>query len=60
MNINSLLQSARGVFVSAFVRYGSGADHLRPITQTKWWNTASWILIAVGLVGWAVFIFWPY
>jgi hypothetical protein len=60
MNISHFVQSARGAFVQAFVRYGSGADHLRPLTKTKWWGTASWILIVVGIVGWAVFIFWPY
>jgi hypothetical protein len=60
MNFNHFFQSARGFVVDAFVRYGAGADYLRPITKTKWWNTTSWILIAVGLVGWAVFIFWPY
>jgi len=58
MNISSLVHSARGAFVNVFVRYGSGAEHFRPITQTKWWNTVSWILIAVGIVGWALFLFW--
>jgi hypothetical protein len=60
MGIGNWMQSARGAFVNAFVRYGSGADKLRPLTQTKWWDTASWVLIVVGLVGWAIFIFWPY
>jgi hypothetical protein len=60
MTITNWVQSARGAFVHVFVRYGSAADHWRPITQTKWWNTASWVLIVVGIVGWAVFIFWPY
>jgi hypothetical protein len=60
MSILNWMQSARGVFVSTFVRYGSGAELLKPLTRTKWWNTASWILIVVGLVGWAIFIFWPY
>jgi uncharacterized membrane protein len=60
MTIDHFVQSARSAFVHTFVRYGSGADHLRAITQTKWWNTASWVLIVVGIVGWAAFIFWPY
>ena len=60
MVIGKQIQAARGAFVDAFVRYGSGADRLRPVTQTKWWNTFSWVMIVVGLVGWAVFIFWPY
>jgi hypothetical protein len=60
MAISNWMQAARGTFVQMFVRYGSGSERLRPITQTKWWNTFSWVLIIVGLVGWAIFIFWPY
>jgi hypothetical protein len=60
MTRTNWLQSARGAWTHVFVRYGSGAEWLRPITQTKWWNTASWVLIVMGLIGWAVFIFWPY
>jgi len=60
MRLNHLLQSARGIFVNGLIRYGAGADRLRPIMQTSWWNAASWVLIVVGLIGWAIFIFWPY
>jgi hypothetical protein len=60
MKVNHFFRSARGVCTHVFVRYGSGAEYLRPITQTKWWNAACWILIVVGMLGWAVFIFWPY
>ena len=60
MVIGKRMQAARGAFVDAFVRYGSGADRLRPFTQTKWWNAFSWVMIVVGIVGWAIFIFWPY
>lgn len=60
MTLQHLFQSVRGVCSDVFVRYGSGAEYLRPLTKTKWFNTASWILIAVELIGWAVFIFWPY
>jgi hypothetical protein len=56
----AFLQSARRAFVHAFVRYGAGADYLQAITKTKWWGTISWILIVVGVIGWAIFIFWPY
>lgn len=60
MNFTSWFQSARGSVGDFFVRYGAGADHLRPITQSKWWNAFSWTMIVVGLIGWAIFIFWPY
>jgi len=60
MKFNRWFQSARETFVNGFIRYGSGAERLRPITQTGWWNAASWVLIVVGLIGWAIFIFWPY
>jgi hypothetical protein len=60
MTLTDFFQSARGAFTHVFVRYGSGTDLLRPLTKTKWWNTFCWILIALGTVGWALFIFWPY
>jgi hypothetical protein len=57
---NTFLRSARDVFTHVFVRYGAGTDYLLPLTKTKWWNIASWIMIVVGIIGWAVFIFWTY
>jgi len=54
------VQGAREVFVNVFVRYGSGAERWRPLTETKWWNAACWTLIVVGIIGWVVFLFWPY
>jgi hypothetical protein len=58
MIFRGLVQSVRAFFVRSFVQYGAGADLLRPLTKTKWWSTASWVLIFVGVIGWAVFIFW--
>jgi hypothetical protein len=60
MRHGAFISSARRTFVHVFVRYGSGAEFLRGLTRKKWWGTASWILIVVGLIGWAIFIFWPY
>jgi len=60
LTIGGFIQSARGFFVDIFVRYGAGAQHVRTLTSKKWWNTVSWCLIVLGLIGWAVFIFWPY
>lgn len=60
MAIGNWMQTARGAFVHVFIRYGSGSERLQNITKTKWWSTFSWVMIVVGLVGWAVFIFWPY
>jgi hypothetical protein len=54
------VKSAREIFVDVFVRYGAGADHWREISKARWFNGACWVLIVLGVIGWAVFLFWPY
>jgi hypothetical protein len=55
-----LARRAHEIWIELFVRYGAGAEHFAPITVTKWWNAALWCLIVLGVIGWAVFLFWPY
>jgi hypothetical protein len=54
------VKSAREIFVDVFVRYGAGADYVRELSKARWFNSACWVLIVVGVIGWALFLFWPY
>jgi hypothetical protein len=54
------VKNAREIFVHVFVRYGAGSNHWRELSTAPWFNAACWTLIVVGIIGWAVFLFWPY
>jgi hypothetical protein len=54
------VRRAREIFLDVFVRYGAGAGHWREISKARWFNGACWVLIVVGVIGWALFLFWPY
>jgi hypothetical protein len=44
-------------FEHLFLRFGAGSHLLDPITQSKYWNTFCWTVIAFGIAGWMV-LFW--
>jgi len=39
-----------------FLRYGAGSGVFKPIIGSRWFNVASWVLIVLGVIGWAFFV----
>jgi hypothetical protein len=49
------------LFTELFLTYGAGAQYCQRLTRAKAWNLISWFLIAIGALGWVVFLMWkPY
>jgi hypothetical protein len=42
------------LFEHFFVHYGAGAQIFAPLIRARFWNTFCWIMIALGIVGWIV------
>jgi hypothetical protein len=40
-----------------FVQYGAGTKIFNPITNSRFWNLTCWILIALGILGWAIALY---
>jgi len=46
--------TASSTFEKLFVSYGAGSNIFLPVLRSKFWNTASWVIIAVATVAWTV------
>lgn len=40
-----------------FLQYGAGSHVFNRITSSRFWSHVSWVLIAIGILIWAV-LFW--
>jgi hypothetical protein len=53
----STQEQGRSRFRNLFVRYGTGLHLLMPLTKGAWWNAFAWTSIVLGVIGWAIFLY---
>ena len=53
-NDNEPASPKPSLFEHFFVHYGAGAQIFAPLIRARFWNTFCWIMIAVGILGWIV------